>query len=647
MKPKCILIAGAALGLAVAGAQADTPRLADVFGDHMVLQRDVPARLFGTADPGAAFIVSLDGADSPVRAGRDGRWWVEFPALAMGEAHEISLSVDGEIVQSVEDVLAGDVFLCSGQSNMEYPMSRVTYVEREVAGAGHPHLRLLHVNRALSLTPESRLPEGSAWAVATPDTAAGFSAVCYYTGRALAEAHDVPVGLIASSWGGSRIESWIDGKVTGRAGDHAGQIALLDLYRSDRAAAADAYAESWQASWRADPAGAGAAVWEAPEAGDWTPVPGPLRDWRQWGDPALTDHLGMVWHKIGFDLTEAQARLGARLHIGAVDDTDMTWLNGTAIGTTFDWGGLRVYDVPAGLLRPGRNSVLVNAHNDYGDGGMNGPDTELRLELADGGQVSLAEGWMYRKVPAAMSSPKPAPWFTIKGYTMLHNAMIAPLDGLRLKGAVWYQGESNAGDGAAYESLLRLLVEDWRAKFGDGLPVAVVQLPRYGALPVAAGEPGWGVIRESMRRVAAGDPQIGLAVTIDRGDPADIHPPNKKAVAERVIRVMQALAYDAADAAASGPVARQAVQNGDAVRIQFDGLEEGLETVSAAMVMGLEACTGETCRFVPGRLDADAVIAETGPAPVDQIRYCQGDAPLCNLFDGNGLPAGPFWIPVD
>jgi sialate O-acetylesterase len=269
------------------------------------------------------------------------------------------------------------------------------------------------------------------------------------------------------------------------------------------------------------------------------------------------------------------------------------------------------------------------------------------VELEDGSSLSLADGWAYRKVDSAVSAPKPAPWFTIKGYTMLHNAMIAPLSGIRLKGAIWYQGESNAGDGVAYESLLDLLVQDWRAKFGADLPVAVVQLPRYGALPTEAGKPGWGVIRESMRRVAARDDRVALAVTIDMGDPVDIHPPNKLAVAERVVRVMKSLVYGEVDAGASGAVASRTVRDGSTIRIAFEGVEDGLVTVSAGSVIGMELCDADACKYASAKLDGDTVVVQAEDEAVSEVRYCQGDSPLCNLFDGTGMPAGPFWIAVE
>lgn len=638
----------AAALLLAGGALAEAPKLADVFGDHMVIQRDAPVTIFGEAEPGDMLMVKLDDAAKQVTAGRDGRWWAEFPALAGGSAHTITLEQNDAVVDSAGDVLAGDVFLCSGQSNMEYPLSRVNYGEREVEAASHDRLRLLQVSKVLSLTPERDLPEGDAWAVSSPDSAKDFSALCYFTGRDLMKAHDVPVGLINSSWGGSRIEPWIDGNLMRAQPQYAAQLDLLETYRDDPLAGMKAYAEMWQTAWLADPANQGAKPWEDDAAGIWKSVPGSMSDWQAWGDPELEHHYGMVWHKVSFTLTRDQAKQDATVHLGAMDDTDFTWLNGTPIGSTFSWGGNRDYEAPARLLKPGKNTLLVNVHNDWASGGMSGPDEAMKVELADGSAVSLAQGWSYQKVPSSVKVPPPAPWFTIKGYTMTHNAMIAPLAGIRLKGAMWYQGESNAGEGEAYEELLGLLMKDWRQKFGADLPVMVVQLPRFGALPVKAAEPGWGVIRESMRRATEADDKAGLVVTIDLGDTVDIHPTNKMAVAERAVRLANDLIYGEAVTGPSGPEVASVTRDGDVIRVTFEGVEEGLRTISSGTVFGFEVCMEDgMCRFANASLEGDVAEIEAEGEPVIEVRYCQGDSPLCNLFDGNGLPAGPFWAAVE
>ncbi|MCA8898025.1 MAG: hypothetical protein KDA39_04820 [Hyphomonas sp.] len=638
------------LMLAAQGAVAEAPKLADVFGDHMVIQRDAPVILFGSAEAGSDFRVMLDDAEQPVTAGPDGHWSATFPALGAGGPHTISLREDGVAAQTVSDVLAGDVFLCSGQSNMEFPVSRATYADGELAKAANDRIRLLKVSKQSALTPQDALPEGDAWAVSTAETAAGFSAVCFFTGQAIEAAYDVPVGLIDSSWGGSRIEPWISEGRLRAGGGHDAMLDALKLYRDDKAAGLAAYAKQWTDWWKANGAEDDREPWTGDPSFDWQPTPNwHVSDWQTWGIPELEGFLGLVWHRTTFTLTPEQAMGGAEVHIGGADDVDVTWLNGVAIGATHGWGTNRVYSVPPGALKAGENTLVVNVDNSYGAGGMSGPDEEMKVVLADGSEVSIAGGWTWMKVPPEAGRPAPAPWYPIQGFATLHNAMIAPLGGIRLKGALWYQGESNAGEGKAYEKLLRLLIADWREQFGADLPAMVVQLPRYGALPQTAGADGWGAIRESMRQVAATDPRTGLVVTIDTGDPADIHPPNKRAVASRMVRLARSLVYGEQVTGPSGPEVASVTRDGDTVKVAFSGVEDGLDTVSSDVAIGFEACVdGTGCRYVSGTVSGDAVMVYLPDgAPADEIRYCQGGSPLCNVFDGNGLPAGPFRMAVE
>ena len=642
---------GTLVGLAaVAGlAAADPPRLASVFTDHIVVQRDAPLILSGTADGKARFDVVFDGNPYPVTAGKDGRWALELAALPAGGPHTIELKAGGTIVQAVSDVLAGDVFLCSGQSNMEWPVKNALYGDQQVAGAANSQLRLLKVSKAGALSPQAGLPSGDAWSVSAPETAADFSAVCYFTGRALQAEYGVPVGLIDASWGGSRIEPWISEAAFAASGRYDDAVSMMSLYRTDQPAALAAYAKIWTGWWKAHDWYDGRDPWTGDATLDWQPTPDwRLSDWNTWGVPELDGFFGQVWHRVTFTLTPQQAAGGAEVHIGQADDVDVTWLNGTAIGATHGWGFERTYKVAPGVLKPGENTLVVNVYNSYGGGGLTGPDEALRVDLADGSSVPIDKGWTWLQVPADAGNPMPAPWYPIQGFSMLHNAMTAPLAGLHLKGALWYQGESNAGEGEAYEALLAMLADDWRGDFGDrNLPVAVIQLPRWGALPSAAGDEGWGTIREAMRRAAAADARMGLVIAIDLGDPINLHPPEKQHVADRAVRVLRALAYGEDVTGPSGPEAAVALRTGDTVRVDFAGIDKGLQTISSDLVTGLEACAAGACRYVSGRVTEDAVtvLLPEGSA-TDEIRYCQGDSPICNLFDANGLPAGPFRLPV-
>ena len=638
-----------ALTLIAQGAWAEAPQLASVFTDHMVIQRDAPVMLFGTAAPGDALSVSIDDVSLTARAGLDGRWWVEFAALQAGGPHTITLEADGAAVQTVSDVLAGDVFLCSGQSNMEWPLKFSLYGEREVAAAGNDRIRLLDIRQTAKLTPQTALPEGNAWAVSTPGTAADFSAVCFLTGKALQAEYNVPVGLIDASWGGSRIEPWISEATLDASGAHAAAVEVMRLYRTDPPAALARYAETWTGWWNAHDWYDGHDPWTGDPTLAWQPTPeGRLSDWQTWGVPELEGFLGQVWHRVSFDLTPEQAAGAAKISIGQADDVDVTWLNGVAIGATHGWGFGRVYDVPAGVLKPGENTLVVNVYNSYAGGGLTGPEEALHVDLADGSSVPIVTGWSWLKVPGDAGNPMPAPWYPIQGYSMLHNGMIAPLAGLKLKGALWYQGESNAGDGEAYEGLLGLLASDWRRLFNViDLPVTVIQLPRWGDLPVTAGSEGWGTIREAMRRAAARDDHMGLVVAIDLGDPYNLHPPEKQHVAGRAVRVMKALAYGEDISGPSGPEVSAVLRAGDEIRVDFAGIEDGLQTVSSDTVIGFETCAGGACRYASGTVDGRSVtLSLPEGAAVDELRYCQGDSPLCNLYDGDGLPAGPFVVGV-
>jgi len=647
---KTILVLGG-LALLAGGASAEPPQLASVFTDHMVVQREAPLTLFGTADPEAQFKLIFDGKARTVTAGADGNWSLDLPALEAGGPHTITLTAGGKTVQSVSDVLAGDVFLCSGQSNMEWPLKSSLYGEQEVDTAGNNWIRLLDISHVADIALQAALPEGNAWTVATPETAADFSAVCFLTGKALQRSYDVPVGLIDASWGGSRIEPWISEAAFAESGTYSAAVEMMRLYRDNPPAALARYADQWTGWWKAHDWYDGRDPWTGDTSLDWQPTPDwRLSDWNNWGVPELEGFLGQVWHRVSFTLTPEQAAGGAEVHIGQADDVDVTWLNGTAIGATHGWGFARTYTVPAGVLKTGENTLVVNVYNSYGGGGLTGPDEELRVDLTDGSSVPIDRGWTWLKVPGDAGNPMPAPWYPIQGFTMLHNAMLAPLTGLRLKGALWYQGESNAGDGEAYEGLLGLLARDWRRLFDTpDLPLAVIQLPRWGALPTAAGTEGWGTIREAMRRAAAADDRMGLAVAIDLGDPMNLHPPEKQHVADRTIRVLRALAYGEDLAGMSGPDVRSARRTGDTVQVAFDGVDQGLVTVSSDRVVGLEACdTAGACLYVSGIVNGPAVnITLPDGAVADEIRYCQGDSPLCNLYDANHLPAGPFRVAVE
>ncbi|MBB5518996.1 sialate O-acetylesterase [Amphiplicatus metriothermophilus] len=632
----------------VAGPAAAAISFDAAFSDHMVLQQGAPIAVSGTAEPGAQVSVAIGGRTETARADEAGAWRVVFPPMQAGGPYEISArGADGDR-RVLSDVLVGDVFLCSGQSNMAWPVSRALNPEAALAASAKDSIRLLKIERASAVTPAKTLAGAPQWRVSGPESAADFSALCFFFGKRLSERYGAPIGLIDSSWGGSRIEAWISAERLAALPRLRPFLELLALYADDPRKAGEGFAALWTAWWNKVFPDA-PLPWTTDEAAGWPAAPDAKSSWKDWGAPELADHDGMVWFAKTFVLSEAQAAQDAVLFLGGVDEVDMTWLNGAFIGGMFGWGDERRYEVPAEALRAGENELFVNVYSSWAGAGMYGPDEKMRLVFPDGSSIPLAEGWRYRKVSAAAAgAPPQAPWQSINGLSGLYNAMIAPLGEMRLKGVLWYQGESNTGEPETYETLLRLMINDWRAQFGADLPFLVVQLPAFGAAPSEPAESGWAGLRDAQRRAVADDPLADLVVAIDLGDPHELHPPNKQAVAERAVRRARRLIYGE-DSVRPAPAPLRAERKGDAVTVFFANAGD-TQIVSAREPIAFELCEAApgACRFVAARLDGDRIVLKVprGLKPA-RVRYCWGDAPICNWRDAHATPVTPFELAIE
>ena len=629
--------------------QAPTPpRLLDVlFQDHSVLQRDRPIRVWGTTRPGHEVRVRLDAHAASAKADRHGRWEAQLPALPAGGPHVLT-ATDGTTSQSIGDLLAGDVWLCSGQSNMELPVWRSLDAASELAGARAPGIRLLTVPQTASPVPLRTLPGEARWQAVDDTSLREFSAACFYFARELQTRVDVPMGLIDASWGGSRIEAWTSGAALATDPRFDDALEVLALSSRDPLAAAARWGEVWGAWWaRRAGIASGDRPWQHDDASaGWRPAPAALGPWEQWDDPALAAYDGMVWFRSTVQLSAAQARQGAVLHLGAIDETDMTWVNGRAVGGRYDPGTPRDYPLPPGLLVAGPNRVVINVLDTWREGGMRAPASAYRLSFEDGTSVPLS-GWDYRVAPAG-EPPPGAPWLSAGGVSTLYNGMVAPLGGTGLRGVLWYQGESNTGEAPAYAALLRQLAAGWRTQFGSRLPFLVVQLAGYGMPPTAPVESGWASLREAQRRVVQADRDMALVVAVDIGDRYDIHPPNKQELGRRLAGAARRQVYAHA-LAAGGPVPVLATRRGDTVAVRFAGTDAALVTYGSDAPVGFELC-GEgvgSCRYASARLDGATVTLQARlPGPATRVRYGWADNPLVNLSGTDGLPVGPFEIAV-
>lgn len=629
-------------GAAVAGPAAAQLTVEGTYTDHAVVQRGANLQIAGKADPGVVVTATLAGQTAETSAGSDGGWSVSFDPLQAGGPHDLSVS-DGAATYIAEDILVGDVLLCSGQSNMEYPVYRALNPDSAIAESADKGLRLLTVPQETALSPQSQLPEGADWAPASPENVRDFSAVCYFMGRRLRTERDVPIGLIDSSWGGSQIEAWLPQAQLQAAGGFDQSLAALDLYREDPDAAMKTFGAVWESWWKAEH---GAAPWEAElDLSGWKRAPDEFADWKAYGDIEIEEHLGRLWFARDFDLTEEQAAGPGTVSLGLFDDSDAVWINGEFIGSTSSWTDRRVYSVDADALKAGENTILINVLNTYGPGGMMGPGDVMRLEPEAGDVVPLGSGWSYRAVVQADDGGPRPPWESVTGYTTIGNAMIAPLEGMPLSAAIWYQGESNTGRADAYEGLLNQLIAGWRSNFGADLPVVVIQLPGYGSMSALPTESGWAGVQDAQRLVALADPLTGLVTTMDVGHRTDIHPPDKLTIAMRAVDVLDGLA-GASDAHTTGYSPVTAVRDGGSIRIDLpDG---NYKSISSDRVISVSVCGASSeCQWADARLDGRTLVAAIpeGTEPVT-IRHCWGDAPICNLYTDDMIPVTPFKLDV-
>lgn len=641
----CLLLV-TLMPLMPASARADeAPLLAAPFGDHAVLQRDRPIPVWGRAAAGARVELDFAGHTTRTRADRDGRWQAQLPAHAAGGPYTLQAR-SGDRRQQLDDLLVGDVWLCSGQSNMELPVQRSLDARSEIAGADNPRIRLLQVAKRSAPSPQRDFVQPPAWQAVSPDAVRDFSAACYYFGRELQQRVDVPMGLINASWGGSGIQGWIGTDGLRRLGGYDAALDVLAAYPHDRAHALQQWGVLWQRWWQQQPGLArGDAPWQPDAGGDWTPATPSER----WVAPALAEHIGPVWYRTTLTLDAAQAAQPATLDLGRVDEVDMSWVNGAAVGSSDGSDAPRRYPLPAGTLHAGRNTLVVNVLNTYRTGGIAGPGSERTLLLADGTRLALDDGgWSTRTVPADYGFPPPAPWMSAPGMSTLDNGMIAPLSGYGLRGALWYQGESNVFEAARYRSLLAAYRDHLRTRFGATLPLLVVQLANFGPAPTAPQHSDWAQLRESQRLAVADDDASGLAVAIDLGERGDIHPANKQELGRRLARAARHVVYGEA-LAPSGPVATAARHDGTAVTVAFAEVEQGLVAYGGSGPVGFELCgdAQDSCRYADARIDGATVrLHADGAAQATRVRYGWADSPVVTLYDGNGLPAGPFELPI-
>ncbi|KAA9339375.1 9-O-acetylesterase [Hymenobacter busanensis] len=624
---------------------AATVRLPALVGSHMVLQRDAPLPIWGWADAGEPVTVTFRGQRYNTAAAANGRWQVSLPGTPAGGPY--TLTISGQNTLELTDVLVGDVWLASGQSNMEWALRNTAPApEQAVAQATYPNIRLFRVDRASSLQRQTDV-RGPGWQVCSPASATDFSAVAYYFGRALHTRYRVPIGLVASCWGGTPAEAWMSYSSLRAFPEFRPRVDAFEQTTLDVAAFEQAEKQrfaQWQAllEWTTTDSLSAEGQWLQPNR---PPTAEPtLAVPALWETtPALARYDGILWLRRTFNLPATAAGQPATLSLGPIDDADVTWLNGRRIGRSVGYDVPRLYSLPAGLLRAGVNEVVVRVADWGGGGGLWGKPTDVYLETA-GTRTSLAGDWNYRLGRPVTPIPLLLSQEAAHSPGALFNAMIAPLVPFALKGVIWYQGESNAGQPTQYRTLFPALIQDWRRQWNYTLPFLFVQLPNFGSdLPQPA-DYAWAELRDAQAQ-ALKLPRTGMAVTIDLGDSLDIHPRNKLPVGERLALLARRLVYGEASVVASGPTLASWSVQGSAVHLTFTNTGSGLEVRAPGKAVRGFAVAGPNRRFYWAEaqvLGNKVVLHCPQVAKPVAVRYNWGNSPRGRLYNKEGLPAAPF-----
>src|SRR5436190_1165183 len=616
-----------------------------LFQDHAVLQRDRPINLYGETMPGADVAVTLGSATAQVRADANGHWQARLPALGPGGPYTLTATANGE-TRTASDLLVGDVFFCSGQSNMAFSQRQAQGAADDARSATDPGIRHFTVPAAASLTPRRTFGGSPRWIAASPETVGSFSAVCYYFARELKKTVNVPVGLVTAAYGGARLRNFTSEETIRQLGLEPEDLEILNRYRNDQASAMRQWGRRWESWWTAARPKDGRPWMPEHDDTSWKTAPPALGAWALWTGTNPDGFIGQMWMRTTVTLTpEEAAKAGPVVDLGSVNQEDETWVNGAYVGAS-SFANRTRYATESGVLKPGVNVIVMNVYCGWRDCGLRGPAENRAVRFADNTRVPLANPWKYREVPDGLIGPR-LPWGSVHGMTLHYNGMIAPLGAFTFRGAVWYQGESDVHfPGSYYKSTLLGMMAERRRQFADpGLPFLLVQLPGFGPMPEQPTGSTWASLREAQRQTVLADKHSAIAVTVDIGDQADLHPTNKREVGRRLSIAARHLIYGER-IPPSGPEVDRVTHRGSDMVIAFRDVTGAL-TLRSPGPSGFELCgdTPASCRWAESRVEGSSVWLSNA-AGATRVRYAWGGSPVCSLFDGSGLPAGPFEIAI-
>jgi sialate O-acetylesterase len=611
------------------------PFLSPIFGDNMVLQRGKANTLWGWSEPGDAIRVQIGDNKASAVAGADRRWEVKIQPPPAGGPY--TLRISGRETLELHNVLAGDVWLCGGQSNMGLPLRFARSGADEVKAANHPEIRFFTVAGHAAYH-HTDLVEGN-WKAVTPETADGISAVGYYFARKVHEETHVPIGLVVDAMGGTPAEAWTSAAALRTIKDFDVPLAELDRLVAAGAPEYGNYVMHWYDQYDVGLKG----NWAAPRFDDsgWKTVSVP----GGFAELGVPDTPFVAWFRKEIILPDPVPAGKALLFLGSVERMDTAWINGVQVGASAWVENPRVYFIGDGVLKPGCNVVVIRVLKTKPDGGFLGKPEELRLLLGDKTALPLAGQWK-GQLGVDARPPHPLPiayenWPVMP--TVLYEGMLKPIAPLAIAGALWYQGEQNSERGYHYRKVLPAMIADWRRLFAQGdVPFYIVSLPAFKHRSATPVDDAWAETRESQALTAASVPNSCLAVTIDTGDADNIHPQDKLPVGERLARCALATYYGQ-HVIYSGPTLASVERLPGAIRLHFAHTEGGLIVKGAKLEEFSIAGEDRKWVWADARIEGDTIVVSSPSVPNPQeVRYAWQSNPAATLFNGAGLPAAPF-----
>ena len=607
----------------------------------MVVQRREPIPIWGWSNTNTEIVLNFAGEKRSAISDNSGAWRTTFSPREAGGPYELHIASDRESI-TVRDILVGDVWLCSGQSNMEWILRNTENAAEEIANSKNSDIRHFKVPHTWALAPSERLAGGS-WTAANPDSAGAFTAIGYYFAKKVNTETGIPVGLLHSSWGGSTIESWMSPEALGETNEEAlGRMEQLSADAERRAKSIKDKLSRWPDA-LVSHVEAADSDWSSAELDEsgWLEVSAP----QLWESQGLEGVDGVVWYRKTFHLNENQTAGGLVLGLARIDDNDITWVNGYKVGETNAYDMVRRYDVPAKFLKSGENQIAIRIEDTGGGGGIYSDANLLYIETSDGRRLPLTGRWKIKADKVTVSMMTDANHTP----TALYNKMLHPLFAFPIKGVLWYQGESNADnveEALKYRGQFQNLIKDWRKSWRKPeLAFYWVQLANFNSNHDTDAASPWAIVRDA--QTAALELQnTGQAVTIDVGNPNDIHPRDKKTVGTRLALIALNKTYGRSNVSYSGPVLDTYEVEGAKVKLRFSNSTLKLAVAGGGKsVMGFQIA-GADRQYKSANasiLDNMVVVSNESVKQPVAVRYAWSDNPdQANLIGDNGLPAGPF-----